>query len=445
MARNPLLLCFVTVLSASVVLRAQFAPPPRGVDPGVRGGDPGAGGPLTGLNSYQMTYFALGHEDFVAAETVEEGLGPRMNLDSCGGCHSQPTTGGSSPATNPQVAFATAAGALDRLPSFITLNGPVREARFVRQPDGSADGGVHALFTVSGRPGAEGCSIVQPDFEAAIADRNVVFRIPTPVFGLGLVEQIPDRAIRANLASQADDKRALGIAGKVNTNGNDGTVTRFGWKAQNKSLVIFSGEAYNVEMGISNEMFQTERDETPECQYAATPNDNTVMDAETTEQLLNGVDRFAAYMRFLAAPEPSLVKPGGTLSIQNGRAIFRDVGCAYCHTPQFMTGRSYVAALSERPVNLYSDLLLHNMGPLLADAVSQGVATGAEFRTAPLWGLGQRIFFLHDGRTRNLVTAILFHESGSGGNASEANAVIQRYNQLSGQQKQDLLNFLRSL
>ena len=193
MARNPLLLCVVTVLSASVVLRAQFAPPPRGVDPGVRGGDPGAGGPLTGLNSYQMTYFALGHEDFVAAETVEEGLGPRMNLDSCGGCHSQPATGGSSPATNPQVAFATAAGALDRLPSFITLNGPVREARFVRQPDGSADGGVHALFTVSGRPGAEGCSIVQPDFEAAIADRNVVFRIPTPVFGLGLVEQIPDR------------------------------------------------------------------------------------------------------------------------------------------------------------------------------------------------------------------------------------------------------------
>ena len=444
-ARKPLFLCLVTVLSASVVLRAQFVPAGRAVDPGVREGDPGAGGPLTGLNSYQMTYFELGLEDFTEVETVEDGLGPRMNLDSCGGCHSQPSIGGTSPAINPQVAFATAAGAQDRLPPFITLNGPVREARFVRQPDGSADGGVHALFTISGRPGAEGCRIVQPDFEAAVADRNVAFRIPTPVFGLGLVEQIPDSAIRANRTHQADEKRALGIAGKVNTNGNDGTVTRFGWKAQNKSLVVFSGEAYNVEMGISNEMFQNERDETPECQYAMTPNDTTFVEAETIEQLLNGVDRFAMFMRLLAAPEPSLAKPGGAISIQNGRQIFRDVGCAYCHTPSFVTGRSSVTALSEQPVNLYSDLLVHNMGPLLADAVSQGAATGDEFRTAPLWGLGQRIFFLHDGRTRDLLSAIQLHASGHGRNASEANEVIERFNRLSEQQKQDLLNFLRSL
>ncbi len=444
MARRPLFLCVVTVLAASVVLRAQSIGG-RAFDPGVRDGEPGAGAPLQGLSHSELEYFAIGLEDFEEVETVEEGMGPRMNLDSCAGCHMQPAVGGTSPAVNPQFAFATAGGALDRVPSFITRNGPVREARFVRNPDGSADGGVQALFTISGRPGADGCRLAQPDFEAAIADRNVIFRIPTPTFGLGLVEQISDRAIRANQQRNSDEKRALGITGKVNTNGNDGTITRFGWKAQNKSLAIFSGEAYNVEMGITNEMFQSERDETPECQHAGTPNDTTFTDAETTAELLNGVDRFAIFMRFLAAPEPSQNRPGGAISIASGRRTFSEIGCALCHTPSFTTMRSSIGALSEKEVNLFSDLLLHDMGPQLADGVSQGRAGSREFRTAPLWGLGKRIFFLHDGRTRDLVTAIQAHQSGFGRDGSEANEVIQRYNRLSEQQKQNLLNFLRSL
>ena len=122
-------------------------------------------------------------------------------------------------------------------------------------------------------------------------------------------------------------------------------------------------------------------------------------------------------------------------------------GCALCHTPRLRTGESSVSALSDQDVNLFSDLLLHHMGPGLADDILQGGAEGDEFRTAPLWGLGQRIFFLHDGRAGDLVQAILAHQSPASGRfqASEANRVVDRYRGLGEPQKQDLFNFLRSL
>ena len=111
------------------------------------------------------------------------------------------------------------------------------------------------------------------------------------------------------------------------------------------------------------------------------------------------------------------------------------------------TGNSNVAALRNKPVNLYSDLLIHDMGLGLADGVSQGQAGPTEFRTAPLWGLGQRIFLLHDGRTKDLVSAIEAHYSPgpSSRDGSEANAVVQKYEKLTDDHKQDMLNFLRSL
>ena len=146
--------------------------------------------------------------------------------------------------------------------------------------------------------------------------------------------------------------------------------------------------------------------------------------------------------RFLAPPIPA-----GASSIVNGRNLFVKVGCVVCHTPTLKTADVTLAALSNKPVNLYSDLLLHNMGPELADDILQSEAKGDEFRTAPLWGLGQRIFFLHDGRTNDLLEAIQAHKSA--GNAhfgpSEANAVILNFNALDERQKQDVLNFLRSL
>jgi CxxC motif-containing protein (DUF1111 family) len=249
-------------------------------------------------------------------------------------------------------------------------------------------------------------------------------------------------------------RRSDGIRGRVNIinaghaltvrenrNGNDGTIARFGWKAQNKSLLVFAGEAYNVEIGISNELFQTEREENPKCQFKPTPNDTTNPDQSGLD-VLSDIEKFASFMRFLAPPTPSQDTPGGQTSIANGKRLFVVTGCALCHTPALRTGASTVAALSAKEVDLYSDLALHDMGAGLADGISQGQATSREFRTAPLWGVGQRIFFLHDGRTRDLKRAIQEH----GSSGSEANRVVRRFfNRLTQTQQQDILNFLRSL
>jgi CxxC motif-containing protein (DUF1111 family) len=434
-----LLLGVSQVMSQSTTTTTSF----QARDPGVRGGSADAGGSLGGLTAGEQAFFDAGFDDFKDTEVVADGLGPRFNLASCAGCHAQPAIGGTSPGTNPQFAV----GGINVPPSFITQNGPIREARFKRNPDGSRDGGVHALFVITGLDGAAGCNIAQENFENQVQHNNVIFRIPTPTFGAGLIEMILDRTIVANQAANASAKKALGISGHPNQNGNDGTIARFGWKAQNKSLLLFSGEAYNVEMGITNELFQTERDETPSCQFAKVPNDVTDTAASGGAATISAIEKFAFFMRFLAAPIQSLNNPGGGDSINRGRQQFSNVGCALCHTPTLPTGDSTVAALRNQNANLFSDLLVHKMGPGLADEVAQGMAGLDEFRTAPLWGLGQRIFFLHDGRTTDLLAVIQAHKSA--GNTSfgpsEANAVVNRFNTLAEQDKQDVLNFLRSL
>lgn len=438
------------------VLQADF----RASDPGVRPGPAGAGGMIGGLTDGEKSLFAAGLEDFEERDTLESGLGPRFNLDSCAGCHTAPAIGGTSPALNPQVKVATEFGAKNFVPFFVTPYGPVREARFKYNPDGTPDGGVHALFVISGRNDgtgdASGCTIKQEDFQAQAQKGNLVFRIPTPVFGGGLIESIPDTVIVNNLAATANGKVGLGIGGRpnrlrptgsTNISGNDGTVTKFGWKAQNKSLLIFSGEAYNVEQGISNEQFPQERDETAGCQFATVPNDTTNAEGRSAGDALSGPEKFAFFMRFLAPPAPSTTQPGGSSSIATGKTLFQRAGCAYCHTPTLYTGNTTVAALRKKPVNLFSDLALHQMGPGLADDIGQGLAAGDEFRTAPLWGLGKRIFFLHDGRTKDLIEAIRAHKSAANGKypASEANGVVDNFFQLNEGEKQSLLNFLRSL
>ena len=430
-------------------------------DPGVRTGPAGAGGILSGLTGTTAERaFGSGREQFSEVQSVqgeqfvpytELGLGPRFNLDSCGGCHAQPDIGGTSPAINPQVEVAKKEGANNDLPPFIKRDGPVREARFKHNPDGTADGGVHALFTITGRRDAPGCYLQQPDFRTAVARQNVVFRIPTPLFGAGLIEAIDDDTILANLQANSGTKQSLGIggrpnrtSGRPNTSGNDGTITRFGWKAQNKSLEIFSGEAYNVEQGITNDLFPQERDEAPACRFNATPENRANIDATDPVEALGDVAQFAMFMRFLAPPTPI----PDTDTIVRGRKLFGDVGCAMCHTPTLHTGKKVaVEALQDKDVNLFSDLVLHNMGAGLADDVNQGAAAGDEFRTAPLWGLGKRIFFLHDGRTRDLLEAIQAHAGFGGGQyvPSEANQVILQFNRFNEIDKQHVLNFLRSL
>ena len=438
------------------------------VDPGVRGGAPGTGGPLNGLTADETAFFLDGQARFAEIEVVAKGsnngLGPRFNSNQCFSCHSQPSMGGTSPVKNPLPEVATLNGAKNTVPWFITPNGPIREARF-KKSKGEADGEVHDLFVITGRTDAPGCNIAQFDFLPAGDPRtghggnpNIIFRIPTPVFGAGLIEAIPDSAILANMQSNAAEKSALGISGhanahlsgNVNRSANDGTISRFGWKAQNKSLLMFAAEAYNVEMGISNQLFPQERDETPSCLFIPSPNDTlnfttTPTTSSSNPAVISDIEAFANFMRMLAPPAPAPPTP----STEKGRATFARIGCVHCHTPSFTTGTmiasgsatSPSAGLSNQTVNLYSDLLVHHMGKGLADGITQGGAGPDEFRTAPLWGVGQRIFFLHDGRTSNLVEAIRAHKS----KGSEANRVIEHFNRLSTPEQQEIIDFLRSL
>jgi CxxC motif-containing protein (DUF1111 family) len=457
----------VLVLAAGVCTFAQTKSAP--VDPGVRGGPAGAGGPLAGLTADETAFFKDGLARFADIEVVSgganNGLGPRFNSNQCFSCHSQPNAGGSSPAKNPQVAVATLDGAKNTVPWFVVANGPVREARF-KKSNGVNDGSVHDLFVITGRTDAPGCNIAQPDFSPAGTpltgqggNPNIIFRIPTPVFGAGLIEAIPDSAILANMRANTSEKSAMGISGhanahlggNVNRSGNDGTITRFGWKAQNKSLLIFAGEAYNVEMGITNQLFPQERDETPGCLFNATPEDTVnftptaAAGSNPNTAVLSDIEAFADFMRMLAPPAPAPATPSST----SGRALFAKIGCVHCHTPSLTTSAKIAsgsstspsAALSNQTANLYSDLLVHHMGKNLADGITQGSAGPDEFRTAPLWGVGQRIFFLHDGRTTNLLEAIHDHRC----QGSEANKVIEHFNRLTTQEQQAILDFLRSL
>jgi CxxC motif-containing protein (DUF1111 family) len=445
----------------------------QATDPGVRrsAGDGTTPAALPGLSADEQAFFQDGLARFEAVEVVSgavqpqgNGLGPRFNSNQCASCHMQPYVGGSSPPLNPLPAIASAEGAINQLPWFITPHGPIREARFVNS-NNVPDGGVHDLFVITGRRDAGSCNLAQPDFQPAGnplsgrgGNRNIVFRIPTPVYGAGLIESIPDSAILANSKANPDVKRQAGVAGhpnaiqggNVNRSANDGTITRFGWKAQNKSLLMFAGEAYNVEMGISNQLFPQERDETPGCQGGyPTPNDTNNFPSPATPPaappVLSDIEAFADFMRMLAAPVPA----PATASTERGSTVFASVGCALCHTPVLYTGRAIASgsytlpsvALSHQPARLFSDLLVHHMGTGLADGITQGAAGPDEFRTAPLWGVGQRVFFLHDGRTAGLVQAIQAHASPG----SEANQVVQNFAALNAEAQQDLINFLRSL
>jgi CxxC motif-containing protein (DUF1111 family) len=460
------------------------------VDPGPRGGAPGAGSYYYSLNANEQNFFTQAQARFAEIDSVSgaiageagSGLGPTFNGNSCAMCHAEPALGGSSPGLkspqnpvpNPQVALATLDGATNTVPPFISASGPVREARFITangQSNGPLDGGVHGLYTIQGRSDAPGCVIAQPNFGQQLANHNVIFRIPTPTFGLGLVENTPDSVLAANLAANAGAKNALGIGGTLNTSGNDGTVTRFGWKAQNKSLMIFAGEAYNVEQGVANEVFMNERSAVPGCVFNATPEDASVIvynggQYGTVSQMSSDVVNFAAFMRLSAPPASTTA----STSEKNGQKLFSAIGCSMCHSPSLTTAASPYTGMSNTTYQPYSDFAVHHMGGNLADGIVQGQAGPDEFRTAPLWGVGQRLFFLHDGRTSDLLQAIEAHmsqgpscvvsQSSQQFNAnnqsfqsssqsrtcgSEAATVIEIFNALKSSQKQDILNFLRSL
>ncbi len=399
------------------------------------------------------------------------GMGPVFNADQCFSCHVQPQIGGSSPKANPAHIIAHRLGGTNTVPSFEDPSGAFRETRFKYKPDGDRDGGVHSLFTLQSRSDAPNCRLSQPDYPLEVSQRNVAFRIPLQLFGLGLIESIQDKAIVANMRANQELKRDLGIEGHPNHVGNNGTISRFGWKAQNASITMFAGEAYNVEMGISNDLFPISRSENEDCNVAYEPFDVPRTDAVLYENPLKIMPAwlmFTVFMRFVDAPQPAPL----TSSAAHGQELFNEIGCAMCHTPSFKTRGvqspqtpsqeigPHIVALRGKSVNLYSDLLVHHMGATLADNIVQGEAGPDEFRTTPLWGLGQRLFFLHDGRTNDLKVAIQDHfsqaHSDGGDNperdsdsrryeASEANRVISLFNDMTEKDKQAVLDFLRSL
>jgi CxxC motif-containing protein (DUF1111 family) len=443
-------------------------------DPGVQSGNRGTGAALPSVlandNPGILAFFNDGLSRFQEVEVVSgganNGLGPRFNSNQCSSCHAQPAIGGTGAAVNPQFQFTSDGVAPgSTTPYFITANGPTLEARFPfffnsnGSPNMNApNGGVEDLFTVTGRSDAGSCSLSQPSFNTAGQYNNIIFRIPTPVFGAGLVENIDDSTLLNNQAKNLNN--GFGVSGTFNHNGNDGTISRFGWKAQNKSLHIFAGEAYNVEMGISNLLFTQDRPLPGEDQQGTGlpanclnlsgggyPEDASNPAASPDSAVLDDVSAFANFMRFLAPPPTGGVVLNGqqvpASSISAGGQLFSAIGCATCHnaTPGTTQVSNMVPALSNAPVPAFSDIEMHHMGGGLADNVSQGSAGGDQFRTAPLWGLGQRIFLLHDGRTTNLNSAIAAHAS----HGSEATTVEQNFSNLNTNQQQEILDFLRSL
>jgi CxxC motif-containing protein (DUF1111 family) len=451
------------------------------VDPGVQAASRNTGAGLASLTSSNgsLQFFNNGLTRFQAVETVTNsaniGLGPRFNSISCVSCHSQPAAGGSGPTTNPQFTFTSGnrpQAPDNSIPSFITAHGPTREARFPFFFDSSGNvdtnspnGGVEDLFTVSGRADAGNCSLEQPPFNEAEEANNIIFRIPTPTFGAGLVENLDDSTLLNNQAANLSN--SFGVEGTFNHNGNDGTIARFGWKAQNKSLELFASEAYNVEMGITNEIFTQERPLPEEDQNGTGlpaeclnlsgrgyPEDATNFTATrgadqfaTNASIPSDIVQFAMFMRLLAPPPAGGVllngNPVNASAIKNGQVLFSSIGCATCHNSAINSTQpsSITASLGSQSVNAFGDFEIHHMGTGLADNVSQGGAGGDQFRTAPLWGLGQRIFLLHDGRTTNLIGAIQAHQS----TGSEANTVVNNFDDLAPGQQQQVLDFLRSL
>ena len=266
-------------------------------------------------------------------------------------------------------------------------------------------------------------------------EANTIARRQTPpLFGLGLIEAIPDATIQSLALRPAVD----GITGRaaIVTDVVSGTqrVGRLGMKSQHATILAFSADAYLNEMGITNRFFPHEN--APNGKAALLAMYDKYQDPEDVADPVTNrsdVDTVADFQRLLAAPQPLAFTARATA----GQKVFADIGCAQCHVPQLNTGTSTVAALSNKPVALYSDLLLHDMGAL-GDGIAQAAATAREFRTTPLWGLRLRHTYLHDGRAPTIDAAIRGHEG-------QGKASRDRYAVLSAADSQALIEFLGSL
>jgi CxxC motif-containing protein (DUF1111 family) len=366
-------------------------------------GAPRPGDPLRGLTAAQLSAFATGRMEFRNRETPATGLGPIFNDVSCFACHNAPASGGASNITVTRFGHTTA-GVFDPLTA---LGGSLLQRR-------SLTPALREIIPVEAN--------------------TVALRQTTPLWGLGLMDAITDDTILALAARPAVD----GITGRAAmiTDIVSGTqrVGRFGWKNQHASLLGFCADAYANEMGITNQFFPVEN--APNGKTALIdalhlpggPEDTTDPDSGKADfELVND------FIRFLAP----LPRPPSSVASVRGQAVFQQAGCAVCHVPVLMTGASDVDAIANKPVPLFSDLLLHDMGPL-GDGIAQAAATGREFRTAPLWGVHASGRLLHDGRALNVDQAIRMH-------AGQGAVARDRYIQLTAAQRLDLLAFLNTL
>lgn len=331
--------------------------------------------PLPGLSAEELARFFEGEEIFEGTFTAEQGLGPLFNAEGCAVCHSEPVDGGAGPITELHVSGVGAEGACDAL---FQLGGPVIQQR--------ATPALVALG-ITGEP--------VPDEATAQATRT------TPdVFGLGLLDAVPDAAILA--LADPDDRDGDGVSGRVHLLPG-GHVGRFGKKAVVASLAAFNEGAFAIELGV------TTPNNLAESSLAGAPLPDGVDPLGEPELTAEAVARVDDYVRFLAPPAPA---PLDDLA-RKGRRLFEYAGCATCHVPRMRTGAHEVRALAHQDVFAYTDLLLHDMGPELADICLLD-ATPSEFRTEPLMGLRHMTRFLHDGRATTVTDAILAH----GGEAS---------------------------
>jgi CxxC motif-containing protein (DUF1111 family) len=345
------------------------------------------GDPLPGLTAEQLNRFITGQDDFETQESVSpDGLGPVFNENSCVACHIGPAE---------SVAAGAVGGTTER-----------KETRFGRmRSDGSFD-------PMTGKGGSliqdHGIGVQSADCnfvaETVPPDATVVARRrTTPLFGLGLVDAVPDSALHSLAIHQPEATRGMVSTVFNPDTKNPNTVGRFGWKAQVPTLHVFAGDAYLNEMGITNPSFPDENCPQGDCGLLSRCNPVKTLNDDGT-----GVQKFADFMTFLAPP------PQGqfTRHAQEGARVFGEIGCAHCHTPILRTGASSVAALDRRFFFPFSDFLLHDMGQL-GDEITQNLATGRLMRTQPLWGLRAQTELLHDGRAagpNRVQDAILAHD-----------------------------------
>jgi CxxC motif-containing protein (DUF1111 family) len=361
------------------------------------GATAGFGDPLGALTDRQRARFKAGKEAFEEEEGIAEGLGPIFNDTSCVGCHSDPATGGAS------TEFVTRFGAIDN-----GLFDPLAK-----------EGG--SLIQVQGIGIVDDCVFVGEDVPA---DATIVARrLTTPLFGLGLVDELDDETLRFIAQFEQENfPEEVGLLHQVGT-----SVGRFGWKAQVATLHTFAGDAYLNEMGITSPEFPDENCPQGDCSLLVC-NPAPGLNDDGSD-----VQAFTDFIRFLAPPPRLFLGEQGQL----GRDLFRDLGCNHCHWGTLRTGASLVDALDHVRFHPFSDFLLHDMGKL-GDRIEQGQATSALMKTAPLWGLRARTRFLHDGRARSIEQAILAHE-GQGERARKA------FVELKAQERAALLEFLTKI